>query len=347
MKLPKLLVVCIALVLLLQAPMSASAKTFMPQVVPTATISLTAPVPAISAVGGDVGIDLVINVANVVPGVAGADVYVGYNPALVTPPTGPDGAAEVLPGFFGSTTVSIVEVLPAAQCPGGASPCVHLVVAGPAQITKNGVAARFHFRGIAPGSACFTILQSSLSDADGYMVDHTAGAQQCSTIQTRTVSGIVLRQGVPANPNTGGGTLACASVRAVGSWTFGPVNTDTTGRFNLNNLPTDSYAFRATYPGYLAAEKTGVVVTNSTLTLDFGSVTLLGGDVNGDNSINILDIGAIISKFGRTGVGVRSASVNCSVTDEPADINDDGVVNISDLAIAAGNWGSVGPRNWP
>lgn len=347
MKLPKLLVVFIALALLLQAPMSASAKTSMPQVVPTAAISLTAPVPAISAVGGDVSVDLMINVANVVPGVAGADIYLGYNPALVTPPTGPDGAAEALPGFFGSTTVSIVEVLSAAQCPGGTSPCVRLVVAGPAQITKNGVAARFHFRGIAPGSACFTVLQSSLSDADGYLVDHTVGSQQCATVQTRTVTGVVLRQGVPANPNTGGGTLACASVSAIGSWTFGPVSADSTGRFNLNNLPTDSYKFRATYPGYLAVEKPGVVVTNSTLTLDFGTVTLRGGDVNGDNAINILDIGAIISKFGRTGVAVRSSSSACNISDEPADINDDGAVNISDLAIAAGNWGMVGPRDWP
>lgn len=347
MQLPKLLVIFIALALLLQAPMSARAETTMPQVVPTAVISLTAPMPAIPAVGGDVSVDLMINVANVVPGVAGGDIYLGYNPTLVTPPTGADSAVEVLPGFFGSTTVNIVEVLPAAQCPGGTSPCVRLVVAGPAQITKNGVSARFHFRGIAPGSACFTVLKSSLSDADGYLVEHTIGSQQCATIQTRTVTGVVLRQGVQANPNPGGGTLACSSVSAIGTWTLGPVNTDVTGRFILNNLPTDSYKFRATYPGYLAVEKTGVVVTNNTLTLDLGTVTLRGGDVNGDNAINILDIGAIISKFGRTGVAVRSSSPSCNINDEPTDINDDGIVNISDLAIAAGNWGMVGPRGWP
>jgi hypothetical protein len=90
-----------------------------------------------------------------------------------------------------------------------------------------------------------------------------------------------------------------------------------------------------------------VVVTNSTLTLDFGTVTLRGGDVNGDNAINILDIGAIISRFGRTGAAVRSSNPACTISDDPADINDDGIINISDLAIAAGNWGLVGPRDWP
>jgi hypothetical protein len=189
-------------------------------------------------------------------------------------------------------------------------------------------------------------LQSKMVDANGFEVIHTAAQDLCRTIQGRNTTGVVLRQGVPAVPNTGGGSLACSSVTATGTWSYGPVNTDLTGQFNLPNLPTGTYNIRAGYPGYLASEKTGVVVPNNPLEINVGTTTLRGGDVNGDNAVNILDIGAIISKFGRTGVAVKSASLNCG-SDEPADINDDGQVNISDLAIAAGNWGSVGPTLWP
>ena len=119
------------------------------------------------------------------------------------------------------------------------------------------------------------------------------------------------------------------------------------GSFTFQNLPNGTYTFRAVYPGYLASVKNGVVIANNALAMDVGTTTLRGGDVNGDNAINILDIGAIISKFGRTGVAVKSVSANCSGADEPVDINDDGLINISDLAIAAGNWGLVGPTNWP
>jgi hypothetical protein len=74
---------------------------------------------------------------------------------------------------------------------------------------------------------------------------------------------------------------------------------------------------------------------------------LIGGDINNDAKINILDIGRIISLFGKTGVEVKSDAGGCYDGDEPADINDDGNINISDLAITAGNWGRTGPLVWP
>ena len=79
--------------------------------------------------------------------------------------------------------------------------------------------------------------------------------------------------------------------------------------------------------------------------------------MNGDSSINILDIVAIIGRLGSAGP-VRSDPAVCiapfegSQTDltPPADsafdINDDGNVDISDLSIAAGNFGKTGPTNW-
>ena len=318
----------------------------------TASMYFNAPTPANIGIGQEVAFDLVFSVANINPGVGGAEIYLSFDNSRVTPPTTPGvNAAEVRPDFFGVSTVSINEVLPAAQClpVGGSQPCIHLVLAGPAQVTQTGVAVRFHFIGLTQGQqpACFYVSQSTLVDADGFRVDSAPAQPVCVNIQVNAqATGTVLRQGTPGNPNQGGGTLACASVRALGTSSFGPSNTDITGAFSLSNLTVGTYTFRATYPGYLPSEKSGVVVANNAQVFSVGATSLRGGDVNNDNAINILDIGTIISKFGQTGAAVGSTSANCTTTDNPIDVNDDGSINISDLAIAAGNWGKTGPTAW-
>ena len=190
MRMPKVMFVFFALALMLQsAPMSVSAKTFMPQP-PSASVTLTAPIPASGQVGDAVGFGLVFTVAKIDPGVSGADVYVSYDPAVVTPLGTPQVTVEVLPDFFGSPNVNINEILPAAQCPGGALPCIHLVLAGNPQTTQSGLGARFHFTSVAQGNACFSILQSNLVDADGFAVLHTVGGQQCASHQDRIVGAV-------------------------------------------------------------------------------------------------------------------------------------------------------------
>lgn len=350
MKMPKWLVVFFVLALMLQlTALTVGAAPLAPQVVTSASVSLSTPAPAVGQVGGEVIFDLVFSATNVTPGVSGAEVYVAYDPAFVSPLGSPQTTTEILSGFFGTPNVSINEILPAAQCPGGTLPCIHLVLAGTPQSNQTGFAARFHFRGTAEGSTCFSILQSSLVNADGFAVTHTAGGQQCVTLEYAVdVTGVVNRQGVPANPNTGGGTLSCTSIAVTGAATPAQtIYTNASGGFSVPNLPLDTFTFRASYPGYLASQKSGVVLSSSQLNLILTTISLRGGDVNGDGVINILDVGLIISKFGQTGVAVRSASLNCTVADEPADINDDGRVNISDLAILSGNWGQVSPLVWP
>jgi hypothetical protein len=324
--------------------------TMTASALPTASMTLTSSMPNPALIGGEITFDLAFFVDGVIPGVAGAEVYLSYNPTLVAPPTTPGStAAEVLPDFFGVSNFSINERLDAANCPGATSPCIHLVVAGPPQSSQTGIVARFHFRVLAIGSACFSVLQpnidSTMVDADGYAITFTiASPTYCQTIQSRDTTGVILRQGVP--PTSGPGTLACSSVSASGTWPYGPVNTNSAGIFSLPNLPNGTYTFRATYPGYLDSEKTGVVIPNNSLTISVGTTTLRGGDVNNDHVINILDIGSIISRFSLPATGVKSSSPSCG-GDDPADINDDGVINISDLAIAAGNWSLVGPTPWP
>lgn len=336
-------VVMIVLVLALSMPaMPVSAAG-------TASISLTAPSPNPVLVGSEVSFALVITTEGVSPGVSGADIYLGYDGSLTAPPASPLGVVEALPDFFGVSNVSINEILPAAQCPGGASPCIHLVVAGPAQTTHSGAVARFHFRATGEGTANFTVLDSTLADANGFPVSHTKPAPVSVTILRPSVSGIVKRQGTPASTNTGGGSLLCSVVKTTsGAMTVGPVFTDDplTGHFRLTDVPSGAQLLHAEYSGYLASEKTITIPAGGSSSTDAGTTILLGGDVNADAKINILDIGRIISVFGRTAVAVRSDPTDCTDADEPADINDDGSINVSDLAIAAGNWGRVGPTPW-
>lgn len=349
MKVKQLLAIFFVLALVLNsAPASVSAANVMPQT-SSASVYLTAPAPTVANVGGGIVFDLVFSVTNISPGVAGAEIYIGYDPAFVAPLGSPQTTTQILSGFFGTPNVSINEILPASQCPGGTQPCIHLILAGTPQTTQTGFVARMNFTGVAEGETCFSILGSHLVDADGYAVTHSVGSAQCLSIEYAVnVTGLVSRQGVPANPNAGGGTLACTVVTVTGASTPAQtVVTNTSGGFSLLGLPLDTYTIRASYPGYLAVQKVDVTLDSSQLNATLGNVTLRGGDINGDGVINILDVGLIISKFGSTGVPVRSASTTCSVTDEPADINDDGVINISDLAILSGNWGLVGPLVWP
>ncbi len=94
------------------------------------------------------------------------------------------------------------------------------------------------------------------------------------------------------------------------------------------------YVVNAHYAGYLQSQKNSVHVEETAV--DVGATKLVGGDVNSDNCINILDIVAIIGVFDTTSWPAS----------EPKDINDDGAVNILDLTLAAGNFTRCGPTPW-
>jgi hypothetical protein len=75
-------------------------------------------------------------------------------------------------------------------------------------------------------------------------------------------------------------------------------------------------------PGYLAIQKLNPRD-------GLGAVTLLGGDMTGDNRIDIFDLALIGSRYG--------------TSDPAADLTMDGLVNIIDLVITASNYGRTGP----
>jgi hypothetical protein len=312
----------------------------------SATITITPPLPNPAPVGSEVSFAILITITDVTPGVSGADIYLGYD-TPVEPSVSPNSAVVPLPDFFGPSHITWYEILDPCPVPRGerTSPaCIHLVAAGPAQETHSAAVARFYFQVKAGGPFCFEVLDATLADKDGFRVDHTIADPNPQCVNPGgTIEGKVLRQGTPAN--SGGGTLACAEVELIPPAVH-PEFTDGSGKFIFKNVPSGTYRVRAKYPGYLASE----TITTVPPSQDVGSTQLCGGDVNADNKINILDIGTIISKFGQTNMPVRSdPQEGCTDADEPADINDDSMVNIFDLAIAAHNWGpqnNTGPTGW-
>jgi len=102
-------------------------------------------------------------------------------------------------------------------------------------------------------------------------------------------------------------------------------NVVTAGRLEIANVPAGSYKARVSAPKYLAAiQDFTLLATESSRDL-VGPLVLRGGDINGDDQINIQDLVVIGVNFGSTIVLTP-------------DINGDSVVNIQDLAIAAGNF---------
>ncbi|MDM8518861.1 hypothetical protein QUF64_02345 [Anaerolineales bacterium HSG6] len=99
--------------------------------------------------------------------------------------------------------------------------------------------------------------------------------------------------------------------------------TNSDGTFEVDTTTGQSYqCLQAKRPGYLLGQKL-------TPTGDVGSLTLLGGDVNGDNIINIFDLAQI--------------AANYESNDPTYDINGDGVVDIFDLTMTAINYNKRGP----
>ena len=107
--------------------------------------------------------------------------------------------------------------------------------------------------------------------------------------------------------------------------------TDVNGDFSLTNVTFGTYTLIANSPGFLDAPCENVD-HNSALTSLTG-VTLLAGDIDDSQLIDITDAVAIGSVFGST------------VSDEVADLNIDGEVDILDLILMAANFGQSSEDN--
>lgn len=109
--------------------------------------------------------------------------------------------------------------------------------------------------------------------------------------------------------------------------------TDEMGNFTIAAVAKDTeLSITADAAGYLPAVCSELVVTTEEITLM--PVTLVSGDINDDNSVDVTDATAIGVGFNQTG------------SDLASDVNQDQVVDIFDLVLVSTNFGQNGPQSW-
>jgi hypothetical protein len=109
--------------------------------------------------------------------------------------------------------------------------------------------------------------------------------------------------------------------------------TDESGRFAIATSHGEGfYTIVVSMPGYLSAESNRPVKMTVDATVDLGEITLIGGDVNGDNEIDVRDLSYVAWHFDET--------------TSDADVNGNGIVDIFDLSLIAANFGRKGPTEW-
>lgn len=110
------------------------------------------------------------------------------------------------------------------------------------------------------------------------------------------------------------------------------VYTEEDGTYHLNDLnlsPGESYDVTAKAPGFLKGKVE--CVTLPAINVDF---SLLGGDVDGDNDVDLADFNRLAMGFGRV-YGDRRYNSSC-------DFNGNGFVDLPDFAVLASNFGEAG-----
>ncbi|MBS1248914.1 MAG: hypothetical protein MAG431_00484 [Chloroflexi bacterium] len=113
-------------------------------------------------------------------------------------------------------------------------------------------------------------------------------------------------------------------------------STKATGYYELT-LPADTYNLTADMGQYLKGEQIDRPCLGGVV-YQLPTIILLGGDVNDDCTINILDLAFMGARFG--------TSTGDTDFDPLADINADGTVNILDLTLAGANFMQECPVDW-
>ncbi|MCL4296486.1 MAG: N-acetylmuramoyl-L-alanine amidase [Anaerolineae bacterium] len=187
-------------------------------------------------------------------------------------------------------------------------------------INGNAELIRVNWQPVAAGSAPLSLENVILVNAAGQPISFTAQNGQLEVSPNCAgIAGILTLQGRTHH----------SGIVVVGS---GGQQTQTQADGSFTVPAADNLKF--SFPGYLSAQADvqTFLAQNQGATgqaVNLGSLTLLAGDLNADNRVDILDLATIAKVY--------------SSGDTLADLNADGTVNILDLVLAAGNYGRQGP----
>lgn len=109
-----------------------------------------------------------------------------------------------------------------------------------------------------------------------------------------------------------------------GSMTYDSVHGDFTGNTDLGTaLPAGNYTVKVQSPSYLRKLIPGIQTISSLNSLTLPTVTLVAGDINGDNTLNIIDYNILLGCYS----DILPAAFCPSQNQIAADLNDDGSIN--------------------
>jgi len=210
---------------------------------------------------------------------------------------------------------------------------IEFKISGLSSVAPVNNLAAITWLGLHAGMADLTLVDVYLSSADGKSMGHSTqnGRIEVMAAPGDSVTGRALLQGrlQHAGAKVFLVELTCEEFMA-GNWQnrLEPAAfTDKEGYFKIEpDEKRDYRCLQVVKRGYLNGQA-------ESPDGNLGETTLLGGDVTGDNLINIFDLAYLGTRYGDKSLDI--------------DINGDGIINIFDLVLAASNFGQRGPtENW-
>lgn len=155
------------------------------------------------------------------------------------------------------------------------------------------------------------------------------------TVETPVAAAPATIQGIVGYPI--GATQAGINVfLTVDGNLLGQVVTGEDGSYRFNDVPAGTYTVLLSAVEHLTVSYTVTVAGDGAL-LDLGSATLITGDTDGNQIVDLADSVLVSANFDQP---VPPAPEN-------ADLNHDGQINVADLVLIGGNYGRSGPIEMP
>ncbi|MEM7536248.1 MAG: SdrD B-like domain-containing protein, partial [Chloroflexota bacterium] len=255
----------------------------------------------------------------------GMQIEIAFDPALVGVVDAFDflPGIQILPGDFLPPDVTIQNIV------GMDNGLINFAITleGPQPgVTGSGLLAQIVFEGVVSGTTPISLTHVILSDPDSQSIPHTTRDGQLTVEEADPfvdIRGRVILERRDSNA----GAQVCIDDQCI--------LTEADGLFSFANMLPEG-TVHVSHPSYLRSSYTYSGTPGTGLILP--PATLLGGDINQDDRIDIID-GVLIGLAWNSTPGDPHWNPN-------ADINDDGVVNVQDRVAVAFNWLQSAPGPW-
>jgi len=261
---------------------------------------------------------------NLIPdgGFASVEFTCAYNSTIV------EVSNITITGLFGTDPVTVVN--------GPLNGSFIVAIAGSKgnKALTDGAAFTFSARGLQVGQSAITC-QTRVSTGDHVLVTIPSTPANLNVtsapLQTATVE---VTSEAPQPGMFAGQVLASKTVSVTlndpNNSVAGSVIANVDGTFSIP-ISSGSYTVSASALGYLDAQGTVNIASGTTAT--FQPISLLAGDIDGNN---------VIDQFDALTIGINYNGI----APDAADLNSDGVINIIDMEIMAPNYRQTGPFTW-